>query len=97
MKSFLESRELQAMALSRFGIGTASDWLSLPLDSEITLQDWAAVAASSFESYQFGNALFLDEAKLHNSLSEGFKRRVCRTPAVARRFKNKRTAARLRK
>jgi ribosomal protein S18 acetylase RimI-like enzyme len=68
MNSFVKSRELQANASSRFGIGTASDWLSLPLDSEITFfQDWAAVTTSSFESYQFGNAVFLDEVNLHKS------------------------------
>ena len=68
MNRFLKSQQLQAMAWSRFGIGTASDWLSLPLDSEITFsQDSAAVATSSFESYQFGNAVFLDSASLYNS------------------------------
>jgi ribosomal protein S18 acetylase RimI-like enzyme len=68
MNEFLQSLDLQVSALSRFGIGIASDWLALPANSEINLfRDWAEVRTASFESYQFGNAVFLDRVALHKS------------------------------
>ncbi len=67
MNQFLQSLDLQVSALSRFGIGIASDWLGLPANSEIHLfRDWAEVRTPSFEIYQFGNAVFLDRVALHD-------------------------------